>query len=135
MLISPKKNIEQLRNTLKVSLFSLLSAIIPLNLYAADENSIPPLPRVENAQVFAEFIDRYPAVLNYFTAESEANIIAFYQKNYGEIISRSLKRERLTIFFTEDDKSIRVVISQQNNKRQVDLLIELLPKESGDVLE
>jgi len=111
---------------LKVSVISLPLFIIPLKLYASDNHTISPLARVADAQVFAEFTDKYPIVLNYFTSESDVNIINFYQEKYGDIASRSLKRERLTLFFTHNKNRIRVVISQQNNKRQVDVLSELI---------
>ena len=82
------------------------------------------IPIVENARVFAQFNDEYPAVINYFTHLSEQEIIAFYQNQYGEVLTQERKRGRLMLKFATDDNNIRIVISEQNKMRQVDVLIE-----------
>ena len=107
--------------TVKVSLLSAL--IIFSNALLAEEEQMFDIPIIDQAHVFAEFTDRLPAVVNYFSDESEEAIINFYQKFYGEELSQERKRGRLTVYFTDEDNNIRVIISQQNNKRQVDVLI------------
>ena len=82
------------------------------------------IPVIDNAKVFADFSDELPAVINYFTSSDEASIIAFYQNSYGEALTQERKRGRLTLTFADDNKAIRVVISQQNKKRQVDILVD-----------
>nr|ALK44219.1 hypothetical protein [Colwellia sp. C1] len=78
-----------------------------------------------NAQVFADLTDDLPAVLNYFTSASEEQITNFYQQHYSDAISQERKRGRLTLTYQQKKHTIRVVISQQNKKRQVDVIIEL----------
>lgn len=85
----------------------------------------PAIARVDDAQVFAEFRDRLPAVLNYFTHKNELQIINFYSKHYGDIIKQTRKYGRLTLYFNADSTAIRVAISQQNNQRQVDVLMQV----------
>ena len=70
-----------------------------------------------------------PAVVNYFTKKTEEEIIAFYQKEYGEPLQQERKRGRLTLNFSQETNNIRVVISQQNSVRQVDVIIENIPEE------
>ena len=82
------------------------------------------IKQLANAQVFASYIDELPAVLNYFTVSSKQEIIIFYQKHYGEVISQELKHKRLTLKFKHNEHNIRVVISTQNNKQQVDVLVQ-----------
>ena len=91
---------------------------------ANNEDSAVQIPMLDNAQVFANFTDDMPAVLNYFTRNSEEDVIAFYQQHYGEANSSERKRGRLTLTYSQESQSIRVVISQQNNKRQVDVIVE-----------
>ncbi len=117
-------------NSNKISLFiSLLLLSFSSNVYALEgkeanqQNVI--IPMVSNAQVFANITDELPAVLNYFTSATEEKIINFYQQHYGEYISQERKRGRLTISYQQGEKNIRVVISQQNKKRQVDVIMEL----------
>lgn len=89
----------------------------------AEETVKVNIAKLPDAQVFASFTDELPAVVNYFTSASKKDIVAFYQKIYGDIINQETKRKRLTITFFKNEQHIRIVISQQNNKRQVDVLI------------
>jgi len=88
------------------------------------EKVLNSVPVIENAYVFAQFTDKMPMVVNYFTLSTEEQIIDFYQKSYGEILTRELKRDRLTLSYHHNEQKIRVVISQQNKKRQVDIIIQ-----------
>ncbi|KGJ92918.1 hypothetical protein [Colwellia psychrerythraea] len=87
-------------------------------------NGVIDIPILENAQVFAEFTDKLPAVINYFTQSSEMTVIDFYQQTFGEPYSQDRKRGRLTLQYQQGEEVMRVVISQQNKKRQVDVIIE-----------
>jgi hypothetical protein len=101
----------------------LLSSI--LNESNANQNDEKyPIPHLDDAKVFAQFTDELPAVINYFTAHSEQEIINFYQEKFGEASSSEMKRGRLTLYFNHNDKQLRVVISKQSNKNQVDILLK-----------
>jgi len=110
------------------SKYSLLAGAVLFTLSSivlANTNANPVLiPMMKNAQVFANFTDDIPAVLNYFSHFSEKEIIEFYQQHYGEAVFRERKRGRLTLSYQQQNQTIRVVISQQNNKRQVDVIVE-----------
>ena len=82
------------------------------------------IPLIEGAIIFANYSDELPAMVNYYTQTSEQEVIAFYQKSFGDAISTERKRGRLTLIYQADDLIKRVVISQQNNKRQVDVIVE-----------
>lgn len=114
---SPRKN---------ALLASTLVFLFSANTFALESDSATPveIPKLDNAQVFADFNDELPAVLNYFTRSTEDQVIAFYQQHYREATSRERKRGRLTLSFSQEKQNIRVVISQQNNKRQVDVIVE-----------
>jgi len=112
---------------------SFKAAVIALTLLnsslaIAQDKIVITIPTVSDARVFAEFKDKMPAVVNYFTKKSEDDIIAFYQKEYGEPLKKNRKRGRLTLNFSQAENNIRVVISQQNRVRQVDVIIENSPK-------
>ena len=91
---------------------------------AVISNGLIDIPILEDAKVFADFSDKLPAVINYFTSASEEEVIDFYQQAFGESLSQERKRGRLTLKYQEAEKIMRVVISPQNNKRQVDVMIE-----------
>ncbi|PKI17159.1 hypothetical protein CXF71_06450 [Colwellia sp. 12G3] len=91
---------------------------------AVINNGVINIPVLEDAQVFAEFTDALPAVINYFSQSTEAQVITFYQQAFGDAYSQERKRDRLTLKYRQGEESMRVVISQQNKKRQVDVIIE-----------
>lgn len=114
----------------KLSLFvSAILVSFSTSIYAVEDsdastNSVV-IPMTTNAQVFADFTDELPAVLNYFTSATEEQIIDFYQQHYSDSLSQERKRSRLTLIYQQDQHKIRIVISQQNKKRQVDIIVEL----------
>lgn len=119
----------KLVNRLSSSLKSLLavaffSSVFINNAIAYEELETFSINKMDDAQVFAEFSDKMPFVVNYFTSATEADILAFYQENYGDVISQERKRGRLTSYYSVNEMAVRVVISQQNKKRQVDILVE-----------
>jgi len=79
---------------------------------------------MDDAVIFADFSDELPAVINYFTSYSEQEILDFYQALYGEPNNSEIKRGRLTLHFSFQQRAYRVIISQQNKKRQVDVLVQ-----------
>lgn len=120
--------------SLKTSLFStpfaksckvllITFALVNANQVIAQDQISFDIPKVSDARVFAEFKDKMPAVVNYYTRKTEQEVISFYQQAYGEIINQERKRGRLTLNYSVEGKSIRVVISQQNNMRQVDVIV------------
>lgn len=107
---------------------SLLTATVLLGLsnlaIANDSVTSVSIPMIENAHVFADFSNDIPAVLNYFTLATEEQILHFYNQNYGKFISQKRKRNRLTLTYHREHQSIRVTISQQNNQREVDIIVD-----------
>jgi len=91
---------------------------------AVINNGVIEIPVLKDAQVFAEFSDKLPAVINYFTQSTEVQVINFYQQAFGAADSQERKRNRLTLQYHQNEEMMRVVISQQNKKRQVDIIIE-----------
>jgi hypothetical protein len=118
--------------TTRTGKYSLLTGVTLLTLssitFAANDTNSVSIPTLKEAQIFADFTDAMPAVLNYFTPATEAQIISFYQQSYGEAISQERKRGRLTLSYLTKEQTVRVVISQQNNKRQVDVIVEQITK-------
>ncbi len=103
----------------KVTLFSVSTVS-----FANSDTSGFAIPMIDDAKVFADFSDKMPAVVNYFTSSSEEQIIAFYQESFGDATFQERKRGRLITSYQQADYTMRVVISQQDNKRQVDVMVE-----------
>ncbi len=108
---------------------TFLLMMVSFNAYSlSDTMASVDIPVMEGARIFAQFDEKTPAVINYFTSETEETVIAFYNKSYGEPIQRERKRGRLTLNYQQDLQAIRVVISQQNKLRQVDVIVDKRPK-------
>ncbi|PHR85380.1 MAG: hypothetical protein COA59_03245 [Colwellia sp.] len=118
------KNSSKLPLFISAILLNFSASIYALESNEANTNSVI-IPVIANAQVFANFTNELPAVLNYFTRATEEQIIDFYQQQYSGFLSQERKRGRLTLTYQQEKHSIRVVISQQNKKRQVDVIIQL----------
>ena len=82
------------------------------------------IPVIEKAEIFAELTDGTPAVLNYFTESTEDQIIDFYKNNYGSALFNEKKHNQLILVYKQASQTIRIVISQQGNKRQVDIIVK-----------
>jgi hypothetical protein len=105
--------------------FLIFGFLIPLTSTA----KMIELAKLADAKVFALYNDDYPAVVNYFTRASEQQTIEFYQQHYGEPVAQERKRGRLTLVFHHENEEIRVVLSHQNNRLQVDMLATQLTKQ------
>ncbi|MGJ8692600.1 MAG: hypothetical protein ACSHW0_08965 [Thalassotalea sp.] len=106
----------------KLACVLLLNAFHSSLVFAEQETSID-VSTMPDAQVFASFTESLPAVVNYFSKAEKQTIIDFYLEQYGTALSQETKRQRLTLTFHQNGNEIRVVISEQNNKRQVDVLV------------
>jgi hypothetical protein len=106
------KNVEQ-RRTSNVTPFKP-------NITKAENKYIPTLA---DAVIFANYDEDLPAVVNYYTYASEEEIITFYQSTFEKALKQERKRGRLTLSYNKNDKPIIVVISQQDNKYQVDVMM------------
>jgi hypothetical protein len=112
---------KKIAHSIKAVLFTF--TLVNANQAFSQEEAVN-VPTLSDARIFAEFVDKMPAVVNYFTKNSEQEVIDFYQNEYGQPIRQERKRGRLTLNFNQNENSIRVVISQQNHLRQVDVIIE-----------
>ena len=108
--------------------YALVTASLLFSLhtmaFADNKDASVSIPVIENAKVFADLHAEMPAVLNYFTTATEEQVIDFYQQHYGAPISQKRKRGDLILSYQQEAKKIRVVVSQQKMKRQVDIIVE-----------
>ena len=77
-----------------------------------------------NAEVFYRYSQNLPSVVNYFTELNEQEIVEFYQEKYGEFTNKAIKRDRLMLYFSHAGNDIRIIVSSQNKKRQVDVMLK-----------
>jgi len=79
---------------------------------------------MDDAKVFYKYQQKLPSVVNYFTKYSEQEIIDFYKDIYGEPNHSESKRGRVVYHFSLGSNGVRVIVSNQDKKRQVDVLMK-----------
>lgn len=110
-------------NTKTVLSIFIIGVLFNHKTFAEQKNDHLNIPYPSDAKIFADLNDELPVVLNYFTQLNEQEIISYYTEKFGEPISNNMKRGRLTLNFSMNDKNLRVIISQQGNRYQVDILL------------
>jgi len=115
------------KNTTKPLLLLLFCVTPLLGLLSSTTNASElkkiPIEVIENAKVFARFDDKIPAVVNYFTKDNEQTIVAFYDDKYGKAASSERIKDRLEMSYVNNNYRVKIIISEQNNFRQVDMLV------------
>ncbi len=117
----------RLKVKLMITFIILLSTHYQVS--AAEELSIPVM---NDARIFAQFDQELPAVVSYFTSNIEIDITGFYSNIYGKPLKNKMKRERLELTFANTQHNIRIIISQQDKLRQVDILVTRLNNLDSD---
>ncbi len=112
--------------TIKKSLcLGLIAAMLSTTSVADEQNEIGfDIPLLEDAQVFADFKDKYPVMLNYFTQSSFTEVETFYNQQFGGPIYQQTRYGRLELTYSHMNNKVRVIVAEQNNKREVDIIVE-----------
>jgi len=114
----------KLKKALIFSMFcSAISSTSLSTTALAEDTQKVSIEVMTDARIFAQYDSEIPAVVNYFTSKSEQNVIDFYRSKYGIPTSSNRLKGRLTQKFNHGNNYIRVVISQQDNFRQVDVMV------------
>lgn len=82
------------------------------------------LPIAADAKEFARLDNKMPAVLSYFSQQSEADLRDFYIQRLGEPLSEQNVHGRQHLYFNVNSQQVRVLISSQNDWRQVDIMVQ-----------
>lgn len=104
----------------------LFSFLISNNALAQEPEAVIPfdIPVLADAQVFANYQEQFPLMLNYFTHSEFTQIEGFYNEHFGGPLSAQTRYGRLELIYEYMETNIRVIVAHQNNKREVDIIIE-----------
>ncbi|OUS23264.1 hypothetical protein A9Q98_15790 [Thalassotalea sp. 42_200_T64] len=117
------------KSLVAISLVYGLAFSASYNLAFAEENTETEtisieIPMVNDAQIFSEFNDKYPAMVNYFTKNTFDEVTAFYSDQFGSPVSEQTRYGRLELKFEHMQQSIRVIVAKQKHHREVDVIVE-----------
>jgi hypothetical protein len=104
-------------------LFSLALTFVGLsnNSFANDFYQIP-LPA--DAREFARLDSKMPAVLSFFSQQTESELRDYYIQQLGQPANEQTLYGRQHLYFTVNNNQIRILISGQNDWRQVDIMVQ-----------
>ena len=100
---------------------AVLLGCLSTSSYANDFFQVP-VPA--DAKEFARLDNKMPAVLSYFSQQSEADLRDFYIQRLGEPLSEQNVHGRQHLYFNVNSQQVRVLISSQNDWRQVDIMVQ-----------
>ncbi|WP_215396406.1 hypothetical protein [Rheinheimera oceanensis] len=82
------------------------------------------IPLPEDAREFARLDNKLPAVLSYFSQQSNTALRDFYIQQLGQPNSSQTRYGRDHLYFTLNGNQVRVLISSRDNWRQVDVMVQ-----------
>ena len=107
--------------SLALLLASALFASVSLNVSA---DSFYKVPLTADAREFARLENKLPAVLSYFSRQSMAELQDFYRQQLGEPDNSAMVHNRLNLYYRVDQQQVRILISEQNDWRQIDIMVQ-----------
>jgi hypothetical protein len=100
---------------------SLLMLGASKQLLAADFHQVP-VPA--DAREFARLDTKLPAVMSYFSQQSMPALQQYYQQQLGSPRNTQMVHGRLNLYDSVGQRSVRILISEQQDWRQVDIMVE-----------
>lgn len=82
------------------------------------------VPVVSDAREFARLDNKLPAVLSYFSQQNMTTIRQFYLQHLGQPVKVENIYGRENLFFTVDGHQVRILLSERDNWRQVDIMVQ-----------
>lgn len=107
--------------SLALILVSTLLATLSLSSTAA---SFYQVPLTADAREFARLENKLPAVLSFFSKQSMAELQDFYRQQLGEPDNSAMVHGRLNLYYRVNQQQVRILISEQNDWRQVDIMVQ-----------
>ncbi|SNY55383.1 hypothetical protein SAMN06297280_2855 [Arsukibacterium tuosuense] len=106
--------------------FSLLMACALFASVSLDvkADSFYQVPLTNDAREFARLENKLPAVLSYFSRQSLAELQDFYRQQLGEPDNSAMVDGRLNLYYRVNQQQVRILISEQNDWRQVDIMVQ-----------
>ncbi|MDX1391071.1 MAG: hypothetical protein R3241_01725 [Rheinheimera sp.] len=109
-----------MRLTVLLSLVLLLGSLSTASL----ANDFYQVPMPADAREFARLDSKMPAVLSYFSQQSDSALREFYIQRLGSPNSEQTLYGREHLYFTVNGKQVRILISNRDDWRQVDIMVQ-----------
>ncbi|CAM3711756.1 hypothetical protein [Rheinheimera salexigens] len=82
------------------------------------------VPLASDAREFARLDSKLPAVLSYFSQQSMPALRQYYLQHLGEPVKTEAIYGRENLYFQVDGHQVRILLSERNDWRQVDIMVQ-----------
>ena len=82
------------------------------------------VPLTADAREFARLENKLPAVLSYFSRQTIGELQDFYRQQLGEPANIAIIHGHLNLYYRLNQQQVRILISEQNDWRQVDIMVQ-----------
>ena len=106
-----------------VILLSLALSVSAVS-FSSVANDFFHVPLAADAREFARLDSKLPAVLSYFSQQTEQQLRDFYIQHLGEPLSEQNVYGRQHLYFRLNGQQVRILISGQADWRQVDIMLQ-----------
>ncbi len=92
--------------------------------FSSAANNFFHIPLASDAREFARLDNKLPAVLSYFSQQSELELHDFYVQRLGQPLSEQSLYGRQHLYFNVNGQQVRILISSRDDWRQVDIMVQ-----------
>lgn len=87
-------------------------------------NDFYQIPLPADAREFARLDNKMPAVLSFFSQQSESALRDYYIQQLGQPNTAQVVYGREQLYFTVNGNQVRILISSRDDWRQVDIMVQ-----------
>ncbi|MDP2715294.1 MAG: hypothetical protein Q8O77_10830 [Rheinheimera sp.] len=91
---------------------------------ALQANDFYQIPIPADAREFSRLDSKMPAVLSFFSQQTESELRDYYIQQLGEPANEQTLYGRQHLYFNVNNNQVRILISGQNDWRQVDIMVQ-----------
>lgn len=107
-------------------LVAALSLALVLLAFSANSNAndFYQIPVPADAREFARLDNKMPAVLSFFSQQSESALRDYYMQQLGQPDMTQQNYGREQLYYTVNGNRVRILISSRDDWRQVDIMVQ-----------
>ncbi|MBU1308272.1 MAG: hypothetical protein KKE30_01905 [Gammaproteobacteria bacterium] len=92
--------------------------------FSSVANDFFQIPLAADAREFARLDSKMPAVLSYFSQQTEQELRDFYIQRLGEPTNEQSQYGRQNLYFQVNGRQVRILLSSRDDWRQVDIMLQ-----------
>lgn len=103
---------------------AILFCLLLGSSFSLRANDFFQIPLPEDAREFARLENKMPAVLSFFSQQSQLQLRDFYIEQLGEPVNEQLLYGRQHLYFNVNNQQVRILISSRDDWQQVDIMLQ-----------